>query len=132
MSGAMFGEAVPQPDIDSPDFDWLAWVAEGARGIRRVALSRRDGAIVMAKSRPSGPSRIPPTEVMTRAMQRSGLAEQDAQMVLLALGRFALGWVLYEQTAAPRPTLAGGDEGFEYGLQLFLTGLAERVKTTAA
>src|SRR4051812_21463746 len=47
MSGALFLEALPEPDFDSTDFDLDDWLIKGAKGLRRTAMSRRDGALVM-------------------------------------------------------------------------------------
>ena len=127
MSGLMFAEALPEAELGDGGFDWAEWLARGARGLRKTALSRRDGAILMAKSRPVGLGDAQAAEKMIKSLRRSGLSEKDAQMAMLTLGRFALGWVLYEQTAAPRQTLHGGDEGFEFGLQVFLAGLKQMI-----
>lgn len=126
MSGAMFAEALPEPDLESANFDWEDWLARGARGIRKVALSRRDGALVMARARPVMSEEGREYEQMARTLERSGLSEEDARLTLLALGRYAMGWVLFEQ-AAERRTIAGGDDGFEFGLQTFLAGVRARV-----
>ena len=127
MSGLMFAEALPGADLENPAFDWVEWLAEGARGIRKVALSRRDGAVVMSRARPLGLPENRASAPMVQSLLRSGLSENEAQLAMLALGRFALGWVLYEQTAAPRATVHGGDDGFEFGLQTFLSGLKQRL-----
>ncbi len=127
MSGLMFAEALPDAQLGEGPFEWAEWLARGARGIRRTALSRRDGAILMARSRPLGLADAKAAERMVQSLQRSGLAAKEAQLAMLTLGRFAIGWVLYEQTAAPRPTLHGGDEGFEFGLQTFLAGLKQKI-----
>lgn len=127
MSGLMFAEALPEAQLGAGEFDWAEWLARGARGIRKTALSRRDGAILMARSRPLGLAEAKAGEQMVKSLRRSGLSEKDAQLAMLTLGRFALGWVLYEQIAAPRPTLHGGDAGFEFGLQTFLSGLKQKI-----
>ena len=56
MSGVMFEECLLRPETDKAGFEWSDWLMEGARRIRRTALSRRDGAQVMARPRPRGPS----------------------------------------------------------------------------
>lgn len=127
MSSALFAEAVPAPDFETANFDWVEWLAEGARGIRRVALSRRDGAIVMARARPIYPEETRGSAEVVRCLAlHSGLSERDSRLTLFALGRFAMGWVLYEQAAA-RETADGGDAGFEFGLQTALMGVKARV-----
>jgi TetR/AcrR family tetracycline transcriptional repressor len=128
MSGEMFREALPEPDFDSPDFDWAKWLAAGARGLRKVALSRRDGARVMAKVQPFVSENSRAFDEMTRCLhERSGLSERDAAMTLLALGRYAMGWALYETTAGAVRQGPDWQSGFEYGLQTFLKGIRTQV-----
>jgi hypothetical protein len=43
----------------------------------------------------------------------------------MGLGRYAMGWALYEQLTPRRPS--GSDEAFEFGLDAMIAGLALRV-----
>src|SRR4051812_25198547 len=45
MAAVLFLDALPEPDFTSADFDLDDWLIKGAHGLRRTALSRRDGAI---------------------------------------------------------------------------------------
>jgi len=96
--------------------------AGGARGIRRAALSRRDGARVLAGARPTGQSRTLNFAANIERLEREGFAPREARRILMALARYALGWALGEQ-AQRRPSDAA-DADFEFGLQAMLQGLA--------
>lgn len=122
MAEAMLEEALPRPD-DHPG-DWKAWLAAGARGIRRVALARRDGARILAGAQPTGSSPRLSFRDMVGRLEREGFARADAQAAILALGRYAVGWVLDEQVA-DRPPVAS-EAVFEFGLQAMLRGIEDR------
>jgi len=125
MAEAMFQEAIPAADPGAPGFDWLVWLAQAARGIRRVGLSRRDGGLILAGYHPPGPKAAFGASV--EVVSRSGLGAVESRLVVRTLGRFAVGWVLDEQLAA-RDHAPAWDADFEYGLQLFLTGVEERIR----
>lgn len=131
MSGVMFVECLPAPNIDGVDFDAWEWLAEGARAIRRTALSRRDGAQVMARPRPrvtTGRSRF---EDNVKTLMRSGLADMESRLAMQTLRRYAIGAALQEQSNKGASAAVGivgtGEEGFEFGLQAFVDGLKLRV-----
>lgn len=135
MSGVMFQECLPAPNIDGDNFDAWDWLSEGARAIRRTALSRRDGAQVMARPRPrvvSGRARF---EDNVKTLVRSGLADMEARLAMQTLRRFAIGTALQEQSNTGASAAIGivgtGDEGFEFGLQSFIDGLKARVDERA-
>ncbi|MFC9222290.1 TetR/AcrR family transcriptional regulator C-terminal domain-containing protein [Streptomyces hygroscopicus] len=122
--------AAPLP---TPDDDWRDWFLENTRGFRRTLLMRRDGARLHAGSTPAGD-----LDRVRRKMEflvASGVPERDAQMAMLAAGRFTVGSVLEEQ-ADPGPGAAAElpadmpaidhESAFEAGLALILEGLARR------
>lgn len=132
MSGAMFEECLPDAHPDGgPKFDWAEWLAEGARAIRRTALSRRDGAQVMARPRPKRTTGRVQFEENVKTVMRSGLTDMESRLTLQALRRYAIGAALQEQANPGGTTAAGvvvaGEEGFEYGLQTFIDGLRARL-----
>ncbi len=135
MSGVMFEEALLAPDIDGPDFVWDHWLAEGARRIRRTALSRRDGAQVMARPRPRFPKTRIPFEENVKTLMRSGLADMECRLTMQALRRYAIGAALQEQSNKGAGAAIGivgtGEEGFEFGLQTFIEGLKARLAEKA-
>jgi len=131
MSGAMFEECLLPPNVDGPDFVWDAWLAEGARLIRRTALSRRDGAQVMARPRPRNPHGRVQFEDNVKTLMRSGLADMECRLSMQTLRRYAIGAALQEQSnkgsAAAIGIVGTGEEGFEFGLQAFIDGLKARL-----
>jgi TetR/AcrR family tetracycline transcriptional repressor len=131
MSGAMFEECLQRPEGDAPDFDWAEWLSDGARAIRKTALSRRDGAQVMARPRPKAPNTRISFEVNVKTVMRSGLADMEARLTMQALRRYAIGAALQEQatpeTARQSGIVVAGEEGFEFGLQTFIAGLKARL-----
>ncbi len=131
MSGALFEKALRPPNIDGPDFDWAEWLADGARAIRRTALSCRDGAQVMARPRPRAPSARISFEDNVKTVMRSGLTDMEARLTMQTLRRFAIGAALQEQATPDASAAVGivvaGKEGFEFGLQIFLDGLRARL-----
>lgn len=120
MARALLVRALPPPDTGAAEFEWKSWLAAGARGMRRSALSVRDGARILAGYEPSGPDYDAAVTAMAQTLMRSGLQEDDARLTLRCLGRFAISWVLYEQQGRPDPR---SEDGFEFGLRTFISGL---------
>ncbi|MFI4950297.1 MAG: TetR/AcrR family transcriptional regulator C-terminal domain-containing protein [Caulobacterales bacterium] len=121
-------EGLLEPALPAPDAlpqDWKAWLAEGARGIRRAALSHRDGARLLAGATPTGNSQVLNFEAMRGRLQSEGFSYKQAHWALMGLGRYAIGWALYEQQTPSRPV--NGDEAFEFGLQAMIAGVALKV-----
>ena len=135
MSGVMFGEALLPPNVDGPDFVWDEWLCEGARRIRRTALSRRDGAHVMARPRPRSVNGGVSFEDNVKTLMRSGLADMECRLTMQTLRRYAIGAALQEQSNKGGGAAAGivgtGEEGFEFGLQTFIEGLEARLRERA-
>lgn len=135
MSGVMFQECLHLADAGKPGFDALGWLADGARAVRRTALSRRDGAQVMARPRPRAPTAKSPFEANVQAVMRSGLADMEARLAIQTLQRFAIGAAMQEQSntgaSAAMGVVGTGDEGFEFGLQTFIDGLRTRIAERA-
>jgi len=131
MSGVMFEEALLLPNVDGPGFAWDEWLADGARRIRRTALSRRDGAQVMARPRPRFPQTRVAFEDNVKTLMRSGLPDMECRLTMQALRRYAIGAALQEQSnkgaAAAVGIVSTGEEGFEFGLETFLDGLKARL-----
>ena len=124
MSGVMFEECLRTADAKQPGFDALQWLADGAQAIRRTALSRRDGAQVMARPRPKTQNAKPPLEDNVKAFAGSGLGDDEARMAMQTLQRFAIGAAMQEQSDTGT---SAGDEGFEFGLKTFIDGLRVRI-----
>ncbi|HEY3950654.1 TetR/AcrR family transcriptional regulator C-terminal domain-containing protein [Phenylobacterium sp.] len=126
MAEALLETALPAPGAFP--HDWQAWLADGARGIRRAALSHRDGARLLAGSVPTGQSLILDFEAMRGRLEAEGFRRGEAHAALMVLGRYAMGWALYEQLTPTLPPYS--DKSFEYGLQAMIQGIAD--KTPAA
>lgn len=135
MSGEMFKEALEEPNINGPDFDWAEWLAEGARRIRQAAVSCRDGALVMVRPRAKGAQTNAAFEGNVKALMRSGLADMKARFSLRSLRRYAIGAAMQERPnkrlVASQGVVASGEEDFEFGLQIFLDGLESRLEERA-
>ena len=95
------------------------------KGLRREALGRRDGAYVLAGSRPASNNGEAVFSRMVDTLVSTGIGRRDSFIVLQVLGRFAVGWVLYEQSTE-RP-LSSSEAGFEFGLQALLDGIENRI-----
>ncbi|WP_306334639.1 TetR/AcrR family transcriptional regulator C-terminal domain-containing protein [Streptomyces sp. KL118A] len=125
--------------LPSPGDDWREWFLENSRSFRRTLLMRRDGARLHAGSTPTGD-----LDRIRRKMAflvASGVPEKDAQMAMLAAGRYTVGCVLEEQADVGSP----GDEdlpddvpviddeaAFEAGLALILGGLEQHTAPTGS
>ncbi|MEW1659172.1 TetR/AcrR family transcriptional regulator C-terminal domain-containing protein [Streptomyces sp. NPDC093707] len=120
--------------LPEPGDDWQEWFLDNTRSFRRTLLMRRDGARVHAGSTPAGD-----LHRIRRKMDflvTSGVPERDAQMAMLAAGRFTVGSVLEEQAdtgasgelPADVPVI-DHESAFEAGLALILNGLVQRAGT---
>ncbi|MEU6845585.1 TetR/AcrR family transcriptional regulator C-terminal domain-containing protein [Streptomyces sp. NPDC046716] len=134
---AAMAEAAMAPHITaplpSPEDNWRAWFLENSRSFRRTLLMRRDGARLHAGSTPSGD--LDRIRSKMAFLVTSGVPERDAQMAMLAAGRFTVGCVLEEQADADLPDgedlpddipVLDHEEAFESGLALILDGLDQR------
>lgn len=124
MAEALLSAELPSAEPDPRPEDWRDWMAAGARGIRRAAHSRRDGARLLIGWRPTPERRARIYPANRARLEASGFAAEDARVAFLAVGRYALGWAVTEQ-AADGPT-SETDADFESGLAAMLDGLALR------
>jgi len=121
MADALLADALPAPDAPG---DWRSWMAEGARGYRRAALSHRDGARILAGARPTEARRALRFPANIARLQGEGFSENDARACFMVMARFAMGWALGEQ-AGRGPTEAS-EADFEFGLAAMIDGLEQR------
>jgi TetR/AcrR family transcriptional regulator, tetracycline repressor protein len=128
-------EAAMAPHAEAPlptaEDEWREWFRENTRSFRRTLLRRRDGARLHAGSIPGEGDRSRIAEKIA-FLTGAGLPEREAQIAMLAAGRFTVGSVLEEQ-ADPGPDGDPADAGpisheaaFEAGLALIVDGLAHR------
>ncbi|MFI5642158.1 TetR/AcrR family transcriptional regulator C-terminal domain-containing protein [Streptomyces goshikiensis] len=131
---AAMAEVAMAPHADAPlpsaGDDWREWFLENSRSFRRALLTRRDGARLHAGSTPTGD--LDRIRSKMAFLISSGVPERDAQMAMLAAGRFTVGCVLEEQAEADSPhgedlpddvPVLDHEEAFEAGLALILGGL---------
>jgi TetR/AcrR family tetracycline transcriptional repressor len=126
--------AAPLP---TPDDDWRDWFLDNTRSFRRTLLMRRDGARLHAGSTPV--SDLDRIRCKMDFLVASGVPERDAQMAMLAAGRFTVGSVLEEQAdTGPGSDLPADmpaidhESAFEAGLTLILDGLVHRTAARTA
>lgn len=133
MCSVMFAAALPGPLPEHQNNDWRDWLSTGAQAIRQTALSRRDGAAIMARNRMrSDGARESFTQNM-EALKRLGLKTDEAIAVFQSLRCFAVGFALQEQSTAGRTvqTPAQQTAAFQAGLDWFLDGIAARLSHAA-
>ncbi|ARX88862.1 TetR family transcriptional regulator [Streptomyces alboflavus] len=118
--------------LPSAEDDWRAWFLENSRSFRRTLLMRRDGARLHAGSTPTGD-----LDRIRRKMAflvSSGVPEREAQVAMLAAGRYTVGCVLEEQAETDSPDaddlpddvpVLDHETAFEAGLALILSGLEQ-------
>jgi TetR/AcrR family transcriptional regulator, tetracycline repressor protein len=124
MAEALLAAELPPPDSDPSPDDWRDWMAAGARGIRRAAHSRRDGARLLMGWRPTPERRMRVFPANRARLMGAGFMEEDARVAFFALARYALGWALAEQSTDGATPQSEAD--FESGLAAMLDGLALR------
>ena len=131
-----------------PGQTWDAWLGARARAFRKAILATRDGARLVAVSRPTT-DRRPDAETMVATLTAAGFTPADALRALTAVKHYVIGAVQEEQDYAegravwPRETepdryaeYPGLNQAmvpqsaetleaqFEYGLRALLAGLA--------
>jgi TetR/AcrR family transcriptional regulator, tetracycline repressor protein len=127
MAEAMLIEHLPTPGPMESQQSWDDWLATGAYCIRAAALSRRDGAQVLAAARPTGASPVLSHPAMIARLKEAGFSEAAAFNIILAIGSFTIGWVQIEQAGIGHGKGGAQIAGFEFGLRALLSGLRERL-----
>jgi len=127
MAEAMFMENIPDPDIRNED--WQTWLIAGAHCIRNAALSRRDGAKVIAASQPTGSIDRLSFPAMIKRLEDEGFSRPQALNAFLVMGRFTLGWALAEQLDGGPPENRTEGVGYEFGLDIIVRGLEDMLAT---
>ena len=123
MSTVMLKECLHLGNANEPGFDAIKWLADSARAIRSTALSRRDGAQVMARPLLKPANMKTPLDDNRKALMRLGLTEMEARLAMQTIRRFAIGAAIQEQSSPPVPGTCTAVEGFEFGLKTFIDGL---------
>ncbi|MFW5417758.1 TetR/AcrR family transcriptional regulator C-terminal domain-containing protein [Nocardiopsis sp. CNT-189] len=149
----MAGAVQERQDLGPPreGEHWRDWLARRARERRRVLLSHRDGARLVAGSS-AGPEAVAAFERELAALAERGFTPLQAMRAITALGAFVSGFVLEEQARLGRghppgpgraeasPVLAAaigeggspdGPEAFEDGLAYLLDGIGAALSAGA-
>ncbi|GAA3455676.1 TetR/AcrR family transcriptional regulator C-terminal domain-containing protein [Dactylosporangium matsuzakiense] len=138
------------------DESWPQWTARRARERRQLLLSRRDGARLVAGTRP-GPAIAQQAEAELQPLVSAGFTPAHALRSITAIGHYVTGFVMEEQSARNRPqpdpptspgsaiqgtpTLAaaireGGPpestEAFEQGVAMLIDGMQALLQRTAS
>jgi TetR/AcrR family tetracycline transcriptional repressor len=127
MAEAMLADALPSPDPAVAEPDWRKWLTIAARAIRRAMVSHRDGAAVIAGSRPTGKHPTLNRPAMVARLRDEGFGDK-AGHVLRSVMRYALGAAVSEQSALEREGVRISDASFEFGLAALIRGFEPDLK----
>lgn len=118
MSEAIVLAHQPQAE-PAPGQPWQDWLMSSGRNFRRALLAYRDGARLHAGTRPGLPQ-FASMEARLRLLCAAGFEPGQATRLMMAVGRFVIGWVLEEQSAlqpdAPPSAQAEGPDAAQYPL----------------
>lgn len=131
MAEAMLADALPSPDPAVAEPDWRKWLTIAARAIRRAMVTHRDGAAVIASSRPTGKHPTLNRPAMVERLRDEGFGD-NAGYVLQTLMRFVLGTAVAEQSALEREGVRISDAGFEFGLAALVRGFEAELEASRA
>ncbi|MDO8379288.1 TetR/AcrR family transcriptional regulator C-terminal domain-containing protein [Phenylobacterium sp.] len=123
MAEAMMAQVMPSPDPEAFPGDWREWLSVGAWGLRGVALSRRDGVLILAAARPTSTNPLLSFPAMVARLQAAGFSPEAARGAMIAIGRYVMG--------SARSENAGSDADFAFGLETLLDGLQVRLARTS-
>jgi AcrR family transcriptional regulator len=136
--------------------DWMQRTKAGARAWRRVLQAHPDLTLLFAETHgpaPMAAESLKPTELALGLLKEAGLSDRETVMAFHAFGGYIQGFVMMESgsmkgdlsdmaaiSAEAFPVLAsvcgcwgeiGGDEQFEFGLDLLIRGLQAKVAATS-
>ncbi len=121
-------------DVREPLGRWRPAIEEWARDLRRVLLSLRDSAELVATARGFDLSRHDPTRHPATLLAAAGLPPDEARAAAATLLHFVLGYVAEEQARLDsarfghaEPGQVGGDGGYALGVALILDGVVARL-----
>jgi TetR/AcrR family transcriptional regulator, tetracycline repressor protein len=146
MADKIVTEAAEGLDEPLPGQQWEQWLTARVGRLREALLANRDGARLLALTRPTG-DRRPSAETLVGALVAAGLKPPDALRALRAINHYVVGAVQVEQAEASdekpvapldrydtfpmlKAALAKQDDDhrrgqFEYGLQCLLAGIRD-------
>jgi TetR/AcrR family tetracycline transcriptional repressor len=118
MSAAVMQESRARA-APAPGEPWQDWLLADGCSFRRALLAYRDGARLHAGTRP-GEAQHASIEARLRLLCAAGFAPGPATLLMMSVGRFVIGWVLEEQSAAqpdaPPSAAAQGPDAARYPL----------------
>lgn len=121
MAEVTLGKALA-PLYNAPsDFDWRAWLAEGAHGLRREMLATRDGSMIFVGYRSEKFSAAQDPSPAAIILSRIGLDLGESRQILQIVRRFVIGWTQDEQSQATG-TPQDRDGEFDLALAVVLRG----------
>ena len=130
MIEASYGEVAPNQH-------WTDWLIDGAKRLRSVMLSYRDGGRLLAGFRPRGAHGRMDPDTILEPLRAAGFSKLEAISAAIVISRFTFGWTVDEQAALERPPSPtekppfDPDELFEFGLSAIIAGLNVRLAERA-
>jgi TetR/AcrR family transcriptional regulator, tetracycline repressor protein len=145
-------EKSESPDLNQP---WAKWMAESARGLRRMLLGYRDGAKVFSGTYLTDDTLYEAQELALQKLTDAGFSLRDAVRGYSTVYSYTIGFTIEEQAVHPLPgefeerfdlakrarridtekyplalvageeMFAGFDERFEDGLRLIISGIEQ-------
>ena len=114
-----------------PSKPWRQQAEVLAHEVRRVLMTHRDGARVLAATPPVGPHRLRLIEQVLQALQKAGFRGARIADVSFVMNSFVVGFVLDETLGQPRDA-AAAKRGFEQARQWFKALPREQYPTLIA
>ena len=123
MAEVLLGKASGPIGNPPPDFDYLEWLAQGMRNLRREILKVRDSSMIFVgyKMTAQRAAQGPPSTQLVLA--RTGLDPHECRQILRITKRFVTGWTLEEQARSEGATLEDLEAQFEFALAINLCGI---------
>ena len=111
LADAISGE-IPLP---GPGLPWREALEAGARNLRRIALSHRDAARVLAATMPAGPHRLRAIDALLGVLRRAGFTPADVVDLSYLFNAYVVGFMLDQDLGSQSaPTrLAAVDAPFD-------------------
>ncbi|HEX2592261.1 MAG TPA: TetR/AcrR family transcriptional regulator C-terminal domain-containing protein [Rhizomicrobium sp.] len=132
MAGAMLAEHLALPDATPVQDDWREWLTVSGRSMRQAMTAYRDGAEVIASSRPTGQHPVMVLGDMIQRLRSEGFSTTEAGYVLLSLMRFVLGAAVAEQANVRRDGVKMPEAAFEFGLATLILGFEAKLAQAKA
>jgi TetR/AcrR family tetracycline transcriptional repressor len=127
----MLEQALGDTIVASPaNLPWSEWLKTVGLQQRKTLLAHRDSGLIASRAPPTDRLR---DEIFPHAIEplmEAGFSRKEAAAVFGSLASLVLGTVIYEQHPATRAFLMSyhdPDEGFEFALDAYVTGLQAKL-----